>query len=155
MALKLKPESKQFVENQLQKVSQRITKAMVYMLEYMVAELENHAKNSAGYQDQTGNLKTSIGGVVLNGGVPVSFAGLNSGSEGSIKGTSFLKDKIAEFSNYKGFVLIISAGMEYAAYVEDVHNLNVLVASEQKMKREMPGMLEKLKAQISKMNENS
>ena len=50
--------------------SLRIEKALIFQLEFFVAQLQNHAKNSAGYQDQTGNLKSSIGGVVLKNGKP-------------------------------------------------------------------------------------
>jgi hypothetical protein len=41
------------------------------------------------------------------------------------------------------------AGMEYATYVENYHNLNVLKISELKMYRELPVMMEKLKQKIS------
>jgi hypothetical protein len=41
------------------------------------------------------------------------------------------------------------AGMEYATYVENYHNLNVLKKSELKMYRELPVMMEKLKQKIS------
>ena len=42
-------------------------------------------------------------------------------------------DKLAEefAAKYpKGIVLIVAAGMKYAVYVEEIHNLNVLTSSE-------------------------
>jgi hypothetical protein len=49
-----------------------------------------------------------------------------------------------------GYVILLVAGMQYATYVEDHHNLNVLKQSELLMDRELPIIIEKLKLQANK-----
>ena len=128
--------------------SVNIEKALIYRLEAFVAELQNHAKLSAGYKDQTGNLKASIGGVLLNQGKPVSYAGFEETEEGSsIKSSAdFLNSLISKYK--KGYTILVVAGMEYASYVENYHGRNVLKKSELKMAKELPVLLENLKKQI-------
>jgi len=133
--------------------SKRIEEALIYSMEFMVANLQNHAKASAGYQDQTSNLKSSIGGVVLKNGKPVTYKGFqNEGlaDNGSKIGLEFLNSLISE--NNQGYVIIIVAGMNYATYVENYYGLNVLKKSELKMRREMPIMLNKLKKKMENVN---
>lgn len=136
------------LSNYLLNFSKRIEAALIYRLEYLVAELENHAKDSAGYQDQTSNLKGSIGGMVLKDGKPVKFAGFSGTSEGTKAGLEFINSLIEKHA--KGFAVVIVAGMEYASYVEDFHNLNVLKKTELKMFRELPKILADLKRKIEK-----
>jgi len=139
--------NKKEVINYLALMSKRIEAALIYNLEYMVAELENHAKLNAGYTDQTSNLKGSIGGVILKNGKPVSYAGFDTGGEvGSRTGMEFLNSLISQ--NTKGYVILVVAGMEYATYVENYYNLNVLKQTELKMARELPQVLENLKNKI-------
>lgn len=112
------------------------------------------ARNNGDYNDITGNLRSSIGYLVLYNGVeyqsaitePTNVApGFRvvkrtrkdgkeytakqkiggSGAEGT-KAAKSLLDKLK--SKYpRGCVLIVCAGMNYAAYVENVHGKRVLV----------------------------
>jgi hypothetical protein len=135
----------------LQKMQKRIESALIYNLEYMVAELENHAKLNAEYTDRTSNLKSSIGGVILKNGRPVSYVGFTGTKEGNSEGNTFLDEIIA--ANKNGYVLILVAGMGYATYVEDIYGLNVLKKSELKMRTALPQMLRDLKTQIDENQE--
>jgi hypothetical protein len=137
------------VAQYLRDFAQRIEKALIYQLEYMVAELQNHAKLSAGYQDQTSNLKSSIGGVVLKDGKPISFKGFGGTPSGTGTGLDFINSLIAQQG--RGYVIILVAGMEYATYVENKHGLNVLKRSELKMFRDIPIMMNDLRYKISIM----
>jgi hypothetical protein len=149
MALKLRKTKE--ISSYIRKYGVRIEKALILELEYLVAELENHAKLNAGYQDQTSNLKGSIGGAVLKNGVKLSVEGFQSdGDEGNQTGIEFLNSLID--SNSKGYVLILVAGMEYATYVENFHGLNVLKESELKMRRELPRLLKDLKSKIDRLS---
>lgn len=79
------------------------------------------ARNNGSYTDQTGNLRNSIGYVVMNRGVEVdssNITALNQRTIDSIK---------AKYS--QDVVLIVVAGMNYAAYVE-AKNYNVLASAE-------------------------
>ena len=138
LALKNKKQLNQYINQQ----AIRIEKALIYALEYHVTQLQNHAKKEGTYNDITGNLRNSIGGVVLKNGKPVTYKGI----ENSSSATIFIDSLIPRFPN--GYVLLIVAGMEYATYVENRHNLNVLSKTELKMKAELPGILAKLKKKI-------
>lgn len=142
-----KLKNEKVLQSYIRMMMPRIEKALIYTLEAYVAELQNHAKLSAAYKDQTANLKSSIGGVVLNNGKPVSYAGFDgSGSQGPEVGKTFLNQLIE--THKKGYVIILVAGMEYATYVENHHNLNVLKKTELKMLQELPGILDNLKRKI-------
>lgn len=144
MSITLKNQSQ--LQTYIRQQTLRIEKAIIYALEYMVEDLTNHAKTSAGYEDQTSNLKSSIGGVVLYNGAPVNYTGFVGVDLGVEEGSSYIDTLIKEYSNYSGFVVILVAGMEYATYVEDYHGLNVLKSSELKMLSALPAMIEKIKA---------
>lgn len=84
------------------------------------------------WNDQTGNLRGSIGyGVVMHGTL-VFLGGCNGtygttgGAEGRKEGKAFLRRIASEHADPKGFALILVAGMEYASYVEEMENKDVL-----------------------------
>ena len=147
MSFKLKNEK--VLRNYILKQSVLIEKALIYYLESFVAELENHAKESAGYKDQTGNLKSSIGGAVLKDGKVVTYKGFEGQGEGITTGKEFLNSLITKYN--KGYTILLVAGMEYATFVENYHNLNVLKETELKMQRELPDVMKRLKKQIDSL----
>ena len=77
------------------------------------------ARNLDTYKDQTANLRNSIGYVIVHDGKIVSNLFSGSG-DGAAKGQSYAKKIASEAGglNSKGWILIVVAGMEYAAYVE-------------------------------------
>lgn len=118
-------------------------KAIIQTLNFVGVTCVNEARQNGDYMDQTGNLRSSIGYVVLKDGVVVNkskFEQVKSGKEGKRDGASFLTELISE--NLKGIVLIVVAGMNYAAYVET--NRNVLMSSELLAERLVPQMLKQL-----------
>ncbi len=107
----------------------------------------NEARDSHRYRNQTGNLQSSIGYCVLEDGKVIfggqdSFEVVKNGEQGSNEGRAFLQRLISEHPS--GLVLIVVAGMEYAAYVE-AKNLNVLDTAEQLAERELPRIMKSLK----------
>lgn len=146
MAFRLKNKKK--LERFLASQITRIEKVLIRELEILVAQLQNHAKRNAGYVDQTSNLKSSIGGVVLRNGIPIKFKGFSGSSEGSSTGLEFLNEVMAQHRN--GYVILIVAGMNYASYVENFHDLNVLKKTELKMERDIPKIIERLKIAVDK-----
>lgn len=148
MGIKLK--NQKALDRYLYNFGIRIEKALIYQLEYLVAELQNHAKINAGYVDQTSNLKGSIGGVVLKNGKPITFKGFDSdGSEGASQGKDYIESLISQHTS--GYVILIVAGMEYATYVENYNQLNVLKKSELKLQAEIPKILNKLIKRLEKV----
>jgi hypothetical protein len=83
---------------------------------------EHHALN---YTDRTGNLRASVGYVIVKDGEVVFSGGFDpsaadnrtDGDSGAQEGRAFAEQLKANYP--KGFVLIIVAGMYYGAYVED------------------------------------
>lgn len=120
-----------------------------FLGEKCIIEARDRAQEESWY-DQTGNLRSSIGYViVLNGNIVSTsdFKQVKTGSSGAMEGKSLAK-KLA--SNYKtGFALIVVAGMHYAAYVEAMDNKVVLTSAELLAKRELPGMMSQLRKQIA------
>lgn len=114
---------------------------LIYVGELAVSESrQNHR-----YKDQTGNLTSSVGYCVLDNGKVVkesSFDIVKGGGEGAAKGREFLHSLISE--NSSGLVLIVVAGMKYAAYVE-AKNLNVLDSAEQLAEHLLPQLFKQLK----------
>ena len=85
--------------------------------------------------DVTGNLRSSIGYVVLKDGQSVvegaskQYSGpKGDGSDGPAAAKALLNQLQAKFPT--GIVLIVCAGMNYAAYVENVRHKDVLTTAE-------------------------
>lgn len=78
------------------------------------------ARDGGTYIDQTGNLRSSIGYAVLMNGQVIQYDcadKVKNGDEGVSEGLKFLQSRIKKASK-KGIVLIVTAGMNYAEYVE-------------------------------------
>lgn len=101
-----------------------------------------------GFHDRTGNLRSSIGYVIYKDGVALmdNYAETN-GPEGgnaaeAIQKAKTVADRVAR-KHPTGFCLVVTAGMEYAIYVES-KGRDVLASAEALARRELPKMLEEL-----------
>ena len=106
-----------------------IVDTLCYVGEQCIIE----ARDSGSYTDQTGNLRSSIGYAVIWDGRIVQKAFIEkvkNGDHGSSEGEKFL-DKCISRRRRKGIVLIVTAGMNYAEYVE-AKGYNVLTSAELK-----------------------
>lgn len=105
--------------------------ALIQMFNYVGLECVREARTKRRYTDQTGNLRSSTGYCVLYDGVVVHQSGFEAvkptATQGAASGRELMNKLIAE--NSTGIVLIVVAGMNYAAYVE-AKGLNVLDSSE-------------------------
>lgn len=135
---------------------------MAYQLSYIGEQAVKVAREKGSYSDVTGNLRSSIGYVVLLNGVAIktSLADQISvesgyrlvkrkrkdgseymakqkiggdGSEGAKQARKMLDNLRAEYP--RGLVLIVCAAMEYAVYVEAVHHKDVLTSAELEAER--------------------
>lgn len=101
------------------------------MLNYVGLECVREARTKRRYTDQTGNLRSSTGYCILYNGVIVHQSGFEAvkttAAQGAASGKKLMNNLIAQ--NSTGIVLIVVAGMNYAAYVE-AKGLNVLDSSE-------------------------
>lgn len=105
---------------------------------YIGEECVNTARMMGKYGNPSGNLRSSIGYVVLHNGevvsygAPKAFSGdkKGDGSEGVAAAKTFLDELILE--GHTGITLIVVAGMNYAIYVEAIHNKDVLTSAKLK-----------------------
>lgn len=98
------------------------------------------ARETGDYNDITGNLRSSIGYIVLSNGIvrqygaPVQKSGkIGDGSAGVAAGNALLTKLKAEYPY--GVVLVLCAGMEYATFVENVRGKHVLIDAELEAQR--------------------
>ncbi len=116
-----------YIENCIQ---QKIT-ALIQMFNYVGLECVREARTKRRYFDQTGNLRSSTGYCVLYNGTIVHQSAFEAvkptATQGAVSGRELMNNLIAQ--NSTGIVLIVVAGMNYAAYVE-AKGLNVLDSSE-------------------------
>ena len=103
------------------------------------------------WEDQTGNLRSSVGYMVAidgqiwaEGGFRV-FAAADDGPE---RGKTFAREAIQMYP--QGVALVIVAGMEYASYVESMDNKTVLAQGEIETRLLIDEMVRKLNQQYSK-----
>ena len=114
-------------------------------LEYVGEQALRQARTGHRYEDQTGNLTSSIGyAIVIDGRVhkQSTFDVVKDGDKGAKEGEMFLKSLISQHS--KGIVFIMVAGMPYAQYVEAM-SLDVLESAEMMAERMLPQIFKALK----------
>lgn len=95
-----------------------VRRAILYKMQYVGERCIVEARTTANFTDRTGNLRSSIGYVVVMDGKVQHkgrFEVVKQGSEGAAEGDKFISKVVAEFP--KDIVLVVAAGMKYAAYV--------------------------------------
>lgn len=132
-----------FIAEQVERVQQ----ALVYNLCYVGEQVLNAARSTNSYQDQTGNLRSSLGYVVAIDGqiVQISdFAPADKGTDkatGQREGKAYAEQLLKQFPT--GIVLLVVAGMNYASYVS-AKGYDVLDSAELLAGQLVPEMLKSL-----------
>jgi hypothetical protein len=106
----------QFRKALAQKITE-LDEAIVNRFAQVGEQFITDAREKGGYKDQTGNLRNSIGYLVLKNG-KVRAGSSPGGGRGARKGQEYLIKIAEEYPS--GYVLICAAGMEYAAAVESM-----------------------------------
>lgn len=120
-------------------------KVIINTLKYIGEMCINEARSNGDYIDQSGNLRSSIGYVVVKDGKKVyenvrrSTRG-NEKTKGVNEAKKFIEELVSKHS--KGIVLIVVAGMNYASYVES--RRNVLASAQILAEKETPRMMKEL-----------
>ena len=102
----------------LEEQIQRIERQTIYNLSYVGERCINEARSTNSYKDQTGNLRSSLGYVIASDGKIVyqsNFEVVKQGGSGAKSGIQFAKEIVRQFP--EGIVLVVVAGMNYAAHV--------------------------------------
>jgi hypothetical protein len=122
----------------------RIEQAILLRLQRIGEQFITDARNNGTYKDRTGNLRSSIGYVVLRNGEQLTESGfqqVKAGALGTATGNKVLLEAASRFP--KGYVLIVVAGMSYAAAVE-AKGLDVLTGSSQTAVTELKRAMERI-----------
>lgn len=143
------------VHKQMQEFALRVHKATVTTLQYIGERCVAEARENGSYQDRTGNLRNSVGYVIVYKGSIISenFAERVNGKVASEVSGMEEGQKVAELlaaNISKGYALIVVAGMHYAQYVESL-NYDVLDSAERLAERIVPSLLQQLKSKVAKL----
>lgn len=128
-------------------IAQRVNavqNAILDRMSYIGEQVLNAARSTNSYKDQTGNLRSSIGYVIVKNGSVVrasSFEQVKDGTDGTSKGQSYAESLASRFKD--GIALIVVAGMNYAAYVKK-RGYDVIDSSELLAEQLVPQMLQEL-----------
>lgn len=144
-----------YLEKEVRAHQQRLISMLQYVGQTVVNEIRtSHISN---WDDQTGNLRSSIGYTVILDGVPqVTSAfervdgperGKRNEPDGSAEGKNFLDSLVPLFPH--GIALVIVAGMEYASYVEKMENKTVLAQGEIEAEKLIASMIQQLNAKLN------
>ena len=129
-----------YLEEQIERIEEKIS----YNLSYVGEQCLNAARSTNSYKDQTGNLRSSVGYVIARDGKIIQasdFKTIKQGREGSKDGAAFARQLVSEFP--QGFVLIVVAGMNYAAYVS-AKGYDVVDSAELLAEQLVPNMMTQL-----------
>ncbi|GAB3666410.1 hypothetical protein GCM10028791_42210 [Echinicola sediminis] len=152
--LKITPKFKgKDVENYLLKHVRKIEKSIENELLYVGLEFVRDARLNADFTDRTGNLRSSIGFVLLKDGRPIHQDFEKSWKKGTDKETGVEKaikyaSEVAGAELNIGYTLVVVAGMDYAVYVE-ASGKDVLTGSSIKAEKNIKSVFEKLEKNLS------
>jgi hypothetical protein len=122
---------------------QRLEEATLLRLQRVGETFITNARSNDTYRDRTGNLRSSIGYVILKDGVQIGGALPGSKAEGVEKAEAMIR-RLTQTDQIKGFILLVVAGMDYAAAVE-AKGFDVLTVSGLQAASDLKKALEKLK----------
>ena len=123
----------QVIGDQLKASVEAKLRVLVNTFCYVGEQCIIEAREAGNYTDQTGNLRSSIGYAVIWDGKVVQrdcIDKIKQGDKGVSDGNEYLS-KCIKGRRRKGIVLIVTAGMNYAEYVE-AKGFNVLTSAELK-----------------------
>lgn len=132
------------MRKELREKLESIRASAISTLAYVGEKCVEEARNNGSYRDFTGNLRSSVGYAVMdNGSVAIKggFEKVKDGSDGQSEGNSLLGELSSKYSS--GIVLVVVAGMDYAALVES-RGQNVLASAELLAATEVPRLLKEI-----------
>ena len=148
----------QHVHRTFAEYSLRIHRAIVTMMQYIGEECVRIARDQGTYGDVTGNLRNSIGYVLMrNGDIIIqnfeervaSKVVSAANGKGILEGQALAAELAKQVG--KGYALIVVAGMHYAYYVE-TKGYDVLDSAERNAQQRVPILVKQLQSQIYKMS---
>ena len=143
------------VKKQMTTFFEAVERKQIERLQYLGEMCVKHARlipKEIGFEDQTGNLRSSIGYMVFKEGEAIhsSYQTVGKGAEGASKGAELAKRIGSKHS--KSIMLVVTAGMEYAIHVES-KGRDVLTSAEHLAQQELPKIIERLVSNIQRAAE--
>ena len=144
------------IEAYIKSETEKNLKKIVTTLSYVGDEVVKGIRTGeySNWNDQTGNLRSSIGYIIVVDGVPVTlsnFAEVSGPKEGprdgSQTGRSFAQSLCSLYRS--GIALIVVAGMEYASRVEKLENKTVLAQGEIEARKMINEMVEEINRKLA------
>ena len=136
------------IKNEMMAFRSRVDKVILLNLQRLGEMAVIHARNRTGEEswfDQTGNLRSSIGYVIGKDGYVLGEGGFSrvlNGAQGCSEGEQYARELAHELAGK--YFLIVVAGMNYASYVEEMDNKDVLASSELFVRNELPKMKKRI-----------
>lgn len=121
----------EFVDD-LRLKAERIEEGFIDKLNYLALEAIRYIRDRSeeeSWRDHTGNLRSSIGYILVFNGLTVHRGGfevVRNGRQGAADGRRYAEELASKYP--AGYALIVVAGMEYASYVEAMENKDVLAS---------------------------
>lgn len=133
-----------FVKSKRQIIDQTIIQRYQFAGDQFVINARTKTETNGGFGDITGNLRSSIGYIILKDGKVITseFQEAATGSDrvtGVTAGESIAEEVGAKYP--KGFVLIAVAGMSYAAAVES-KGKDVITGSAQQLETDLRSLFD-------------
>jgi len=133
------------IEKHLKGQQALIKQAIINRLKFVGEKFIKNARTNGNYKDQTGNLRSSIGYIIVDDGQQIAET-----FPGNVTAGKSIGLKVAQEAAFKfpaGLVLICVAGMDYAAAVES-KNYDVLTASSITAEQDLLKGLKELKNKL-------
>ena len=133
-----------YLDQEIQRREQALLYNLAYVGEMCINEARSTTKAANNYKDQTGNLRSSVGYVLVHNGRIVqssSFKSVLNGQQGATEGSGYAKQLAKKYR--QGIVLILVAGMNYAVHVQN-KGYDVLTSAEQMAERLVPRIMKQL-----------
>lgn len=127
----------------IDRFEKKLIQKFQFAAEKFVAAARSKTPDEGSFEDQTGNLRSSIGYVILRHGNPVmeNFQVTKNGDLGLKNAKKFLKKLAA--NHPRGIVLIVCAGMDYALIVES-KGKDVITGSSIQLMNDVRKMIENI-----------
>lgn len=141
-----KGDLKQLIQQQYEKIQRLALDRLKFIGEAHIRNARMKTAEQGGFDDQTGNLRSSIGYIILSNAEIVlqTFPG-GKGAEGKARGEQ-VAQQVAK--NYPlGLILICVAGMDYAVYVE-ANGRDVITGSSQIAATQLKEQLKQLQDKL-------
>lgn len=135
-------------------IAQEIKRALLRLGEESITKIRDRGADES-WNDQTGNLRSSIGYAIYNYGkveIESAFAVVKQGTEGAQVGRELIRELASLYADT--YALVILAGMDYASDVEAIESKDVLASTELWAKKVVSTYMEKAKERAEKKINN-